>query len=57
MRRILLAGFDGYPNEDPRNDEVEKIIRDFSKTGFENSLVSITPTRFKGLLIKSIYGF
>tara|TARA_B100001057_G_scaffold499532_1_gene610599 strand:- start:457 stop:2079 length:1623 start_codon:yes stop_codon:yes gene_type:complete len=57
MSRILLAGFDGYPNEDPRNDEVEKIIRDFSKTGFENSLVSITPTRFKGLLIKSIYGF
>jgi 4-hydroxy 2-oxovalerate aldolase len=55
MKRILLAGFDGYPNGDPRNDEVEKILRDFSKTGYKNSLISITPTRFKGLSSQSLY--
>jgi len=56
MKKILLAGFDGFPNGDPRNAEVEKILRNFSLTGYEDSLISITPTRFKGLSSKSLYG-
>ena len=51
-----MAGFDGYEAGDTRNEEIEKIIRDFYNSGIKKSLISITPTKHKGLISKSLYG-
>ncbi|MCR9186769.1 MAG: aldolase catalytic domain-containing protein [Halieaceae bacterium] len=53
---ILMAGFDGYPAGDPRNDEIEAMLAAFAASGLQPSLVSITPTRYKGLPARSLYG-
>lgn len=53
---ILLAGFDGYPPGDARNDEIEAVLAAFATSGAEKQPVSITPTRYKGLPACSIYG-
>ena len=56
VSKILMAGFDGYQNGDSRNDEVEKILSNFYNSGIKESVISITPTRFKGLTSQSLYG-
>ncbi len=52
--RILLAGFDGYPSGDPRNDETESILNAYRIHASEDKLISITPTRHR-LVSVSIY--
>lgn len=52
---ILMAGFDGYPPGDPRNDEVESILKNFSESKSTLSLTSITYTQFKNISSKSLY--
>ena len=57
--KILMAGFDGYQIGDSRNNEVEEVLSDFYKSEISNiskSIISITPTNFKGLISKSVYG-
>ena len=54
-RHIYMAGFDGYPAGDPRNDEVEKMLSLFAASGWEEAPVSLTPTRYKGLSSRSVY--
>jgi 4-hydroxy 2-oxovalerate aldolase len=54
--RILMAGFDGYPPGDTRNNEVEEMLLAFASTGVDCSLESITPTIYKGLAARSLYG-
>ena len=47
-RRILFAGFDGYPAGDPRNAEMESILASFEATGTNIAAsLSITPTKYK----------
>jgi 4-hydroxy 2-oxovalerate aldolase len=53
---ILMAGFDGYPPGDPRNDEVESMLAAFAASGIDEPLTSITPTSYKGLHARSLYG-
>ena len=53
---ILMAGFDGYPAGDPRNDEVEAMLAVFAATTAKEVLASITPTIYKGLPTQSLYG-
>lgn len=55
--RILLAGFDGYPEGDARNTEVENILRILADSENSPEVVSITPTRYKHLKQLSVYGF
>ena len=55
VSRILMAGFDGYPAGDPRNDEVEKMLSIFASSGWEGAPISLTPTRYKGLSTRSVY--
>ena len=43
---IFLAGFDGYPQGDPRNDESEEIFRSYIQSPGSLKLTSITPTRY-----------
>jgi 4-hydroxy 2-oxovalerate aldolase len=52
--RILLAGFDGYPDGDPRNAEMEKLIADYNGGPRGPDLISITPTRY-GVASASVY--
>ena len=57
VRDILLAGFDGYPKGDIRNQEVETIFDIFKKKYEKINIFSITPTNYFNLNSKSIYGF
>lgn len=54
--RILLAGFDGYPPGDPRNEEMEEMLSTFAETVSDNLVAAITPTRYRGLRTLSVYG-
>ena len=45
-RRVLLAGFDGYSPDDPRNTEVDWLLSGFTANEFVPDLIAITPTRF-----------
>lgn len=55
--KIYLAGFDGYTVGDIRNDEVDKTFNSLNKYKIKQSIISITPTIYKGLKIESLYGF
>ncbi|MRU15677.1 aldolase [Roseovarius sp. A21] len=52
--RILMAGFDGYPDGDPRNDETAGVFDAYCSHAHEERLISITPTRHR-LRCASIY--
>jgi 4-hydroxy 2-oxovalerate aldolase len=45
--RILMAGFDGYPDGDPRNDETASILEAFFKESVGTKILSLTPTKHK----------
>jgi 4-hydroxy 2-oxovalerate aldolase len=53
--KVLMAGFDGYPGEDARNEEMNQVIRLYRQTLGAAPLVAITPTRYD-VERKSIYG-
>jgi len=53
-KRILMAGFDGYLGEDPRNQEMKTLIKLYNKSGKSIPMLSITPTRYD-IQQKSIY--
>jgi 4-hydroxy 2-oxovalerate aldolase len=55
-RKIYMAGFDGYASGDARNAEVESMLAEFTNANNDKSLLSITPTRYKGLPSTSLYG-
>jgi len=44
--RILLAGFDGYPAGDTRNDEMTKLLEVYLENPNAKPLLSVTPTRY-----------
>ena len=47
VNRVFLAGFDGYPNGDPRNDESKRIIQDYYNYDEKAvELISLTPTYY-----------
>lgn len=45
--RILLAGFDGYGAEDPRNVEMDALINLYTQQEEALPVVAITPSRYK----------
>ena len=45
--RILLAGFDGYPSDDPRRIEMDEIFNLFQSFNPKIQIKSITPTRYR----------
>ena len=55
-RKIYLAGFDGYPQGDSRNDEVNDLLSKFKTSKPEAEVIAITPTKYKNLISKSVYG-
>jgi 4-hydroxy 2-oxovalerate aldolase len=52
---IMMAGFDGYGADDPRNTEMNLLIKLYTSHVNSLELVSITPTRYE-LKSKSVYG-
>ncbi len=53
--KVLLAGFDGYGADDPRNVEMDKLIAHYLQAENGISVVAITPTRYHVDAL-SIYG-
>lgn len=53
--KLLLAGFDGYPGEDPRNEEMNRIVKQFIASEAELPLIAVTPSRYD-VEKQSIYG-
>jgi len=45
--RILLAGFDGYGGDDPRNVEMENLLLTYEQTEKALPLIAVTATRYK----------
>ncbi|AUF97455.1 aldolase [Pseudomonas sp. 02C 26] len=54
-RRILLAGFDGYEAEDPRNNEMNKLLSLYRRSAGAVDMLAITPTRYE-VPAASVYG-
>lgn len=54
-KNIYLAGFDGYPSGDPRNEEAEFIFSQYKKDEGSLPIISITPTKYQ-LKTQSIFG-
>ncbi|BAI87847.1 hypothetical protein NIES39_A00060 [Arthrospira platensis NIES-39] len=52
--RILLAGFDGYPGDDPRNEEMDTLLSAYSENKISLPLITVTPTRYR-IPSQSIY--
>ena len=52
---ILMAGFDGYPPGDARNDEMNRLLHGYAEAGPHPDLLSVTPSAYE-LQQKSIYG-
>lgn len=53
--KIYMAGFDGYNAEDPRNEEMNKVITQYENSSSSLELISITPTKYQ-MNSLSIYG-
>ena len=56
-RNIYMAGFDGYPAGDLRNDELENLLEEFQSIDEAPDCISITPTIYKSIHVTSVYGF
>ena len=55
-KNIFLAGFDGYPRGDIRNDEVNDLLFKYKASKQDANVIAITPTKYKNLITKSVYG-
>ncbi|WP_457797998.1 aldolase catalytic domain-containing protein [Methylocystis sp. S23] len=55
-RQILMAGFDGYPAGDPRNDEVENLLSQIRDVAGTPKIISVTPSQYRNMGAISIYG-
>jgi 4-hydroxy 2-oxovalerate aldolase len=53
--KVNLVGFDGYSADDPRNREIEHVLKLYKVFG-SVPLCSLTPTRYD-MANQSIYGF
>ena len=53
-RKIFIAGFDGFPNDFRKQNEIEKIFQKYKSLKNSKNLYSITPTSHPKKLIKEI---
>lgn len=54
VKKIIMAGFDGYGADDPRSQEMHQLFEQYLDSENAVNLVSITPTRY-GLHTESVY--
>lgn len=55
VNEILMAGFDGYTADDPRNREMDRLLEAYQQHPQARALTAVTPSRFR-LNQVSIYG-
>ena len=53
--KLLMAGFDGYSADDPRNSEMNKLLKLYASQEQALELLSVTPPRYE-IKSQSIYG-
>ena len=53
--KLLMAGFDGYGADDPRNSEMNKLLKLYGSQEGALELLSVIPTRYE-IRSQSIYG-
>lgn len=53
--RVLMAGFDGYAGEDPRNQDTNALLKLYQESTGATPLLSLTPSRYD-IPCQSIYG-
>ena len=54
---IYLAGFDGYPSGDSRNDEINQMLEAYASTKGSIEPVSITPSIYSSIVHSSVYSY
>lgn len=54
-REVMMAGFDGFPADDPRNGEMEALLEAYLNHPAHLPVQSITPTRYR-VPVTSVYG-
>ena len=54
-KRLLLAGFDGYPGKDPRNEEMNNIVLEFRSSDSKVEVLAVTPSQYD-VEKRSVYG-
>jgi 4-hydroxy 2-oxovalerate aldolase len=54
-KRVLMAGFDGYASGDPRNEEMNVVVKQFKQADGAVELIAVTPSRYDVKKL-SIYG-
>ena len=54
---IYLAGFDGYPSGDSRNDEINQMLEAYACTKGSIEPVSITPSIYSSIVHSSVYSY
>ena len=55
-RDIYLAGFDGFPADDPRAQEMQEVFDLVMAQPDAPRLTLLTPTRYKDIPVQSVYG-
>ena len=53
---IYLAGFDGYKDNDSKNDEVNDLLFHFKNSYPNAKVTAITPTKYRNIISRSVYG-
>ncbi len=56
VRKIFLAGFDGYDSDDSRNDEINDLFFQFKNSYPKSQVIALTPTKYRNIFSKSVYG-
>jgi 4-hydroxy 2-oxovalerate aldolase len=54
-KRVLMVGFDGYPSGDPRNEEMNSVVKKYKQSQGALELIALTPSRYD-IETRSIYG-
>jgi len=54
-KKLFMAGFDGYEGEDPRNLEMNQVVKLYQRSSSNTPLIAITPTRYD-VEKTSVYG-
>jgi len=52
VKRIFLAGLDGYSKDSPKKFEMDDVLQNYKSEKQARKIVSLTPTNYKIKMIK-----
>ena len=47
VKKIFIAGFDGYDLDDYRQEEMNNILKEYKRSKKSKKIISLTPTKYK----------